>query len=164
MLGNHGHLAYRGHLQQGVGNRFKVNCLGVVLDGGLNGLRVAGVDRRDFKPPAGEKLVKQAEGAAVNLVTHDQVIAGLKDRQGGVDSGHPGGKGEGPLAPFQGRQLIFDRLAGRVPRARVIVGHRRPNFGVFKGCCLVNRRGHGAGTVVINGWPVHQLGIKFSHG
>jgi hypothetical protein len=94
---------------------------------------------------AREDLVEEPERAAVGVVRHDDVVAGLQHRGNRADGRHARREGEARLAGFDGREVAFERHARRILRAAVLVALVLAELFLHVGRRLVDRSDDGAG-------------------
>ena len=83
--------------------------------------RLRGVDIGKAQAELAADALEQAEGAAVGVVAHQHVIAGLEPRQDGVDRCHARGEREARHAGFDGGDVALEGHPRRVVRAAVLV-------------------------------------------
>ena len=67
------------HVGVGVAQRLGVEQLGVVLDGGFDGVQVGRVDERGGKPLLGQRVLEQVQRSAVQVGGGHDVVAGGGD-------------------------------------------------------------------------------------
>ena len=92
-----------------------------------------------------QHLVEQPEGAAVDVLRDDDVVAGLEHRGDRADRRHARGKREPRLAALDRRDVALEREARRILRARVLVALVHAELVLHVGRCLIDRRDDGAG-------------------
>ena len=67
------------HVGVGVAKRLGVEQLGVILDGGFDGVQVGRVDERGGKPLLGQRVLEQVQRSAVQVGGGHDVVAGGGD-------------------------------------------------------------------------------------
>ena len=67
------------HVGVGVAQRLGVEQLGVVLDGGFDGVQVGRVDERGGKPLLGQRVLEQVQRSTVQVGGGHDVVAGGGD-------------------------------------------------------------------------------------
>ena len=110
------------HVGVGVAERFRVEKLGVVLDGGFDGVKVGRVHERGGKPLFGKGVLEQVERAAVKVGGGDDVVAHRGDilhRDG--DGGRSGGDAERPDAALKCGDALLENGNGGVGQAGIDV-------------------------------------------
>ena len=110
------------HVGVGVAECFRVEELGVVLDGGFDGVKVGGVHERGGKPLLGKGVLEQIERAAVKVGGGDDVVADRGDvlhRDG--DGGRSGGDAERSDAALKRGDALFKDGNGGVGQAGIDV-------------------------------------------
>ena len=130
---------------------------------GLQGGVIPGIDRFDHKPPTGEELIELRVRSTVDIVTHDDTVAGLEGAEHRMDRSQTGGERKTTLSPFKLGDLPLQEIARGVAAARVIVtGHR---VDPLKGICrrIVDRRVHCSGVIVVNRQSMNELSIESGH-
>ena len=144
------------HVGVGVAQRFGVQQLRVVLDGGLNGVQVGGVDERGGKALISQCVLEQVQRAAVQVRGGHDVVAGRGDvLHGDGDGSRTGGNAQGPNAALKRGNALFEDADGGVGQAAVdVAGLGQAEAAGSGGGVLehVGRRQvdrHGAG---ISGW------------
>lgn len=90
-------------------------CDGLLEDGGLGGIDVDGVDAA-----VGGEEAEQPVGAAVDVVTCDDALAGAHGAGDDVEAGHARGDGKGVLAPLDVVEVRLEDGARGVAGARVV--------------------------------------------
>ncbi len=149
------------HAEGWVRDRLDNDHAGVGAQGRLHRGKVGGVGERGFHAHRGEVFAHEAEGAAIELVAAEDVVAGLeRAEEGGADGGHAGA-GDGALVVKEvggafepgdlGREDIgvgvafagvgITRAAGVLRVERVRIG-RGVDDGGLQGC---DDRGRGGG-------------------
>ena len=110
------------HVGVGVAQRLGVQQLGVVLDGGLDGIQVGGVDERGGKALVGERVLEQVQRAAVQVGGGHDMVAGSGDvLHGDGDGGRTGRHAQGPDAALERGNALFEGADGGVGQAAVDV-------------------------------------------
>ena len=110
------------HVGVGVAQRLGVEQLGVVLDGGLDGVQVGGVDERGGKALVGERVLEQVQRAAVQVGGGHDVVTGGGDvlhRDG--DGGRTGCHAQRSDAAFKCGNALFEDADRGVGQAAVDV-------------------------------------------
>jgi hypothetical protein len=74
-----------GHVVLRVADRLDVHGLGLVVDGGGDGVGVVAVDEADVDAEAGKRHLELVVGAAVQVAGGDDVVAGLGERGDGEE-------------------------------------------------------------------------------
>ena len=77
------------------------------------------------------------------------MIAGAEDRQHAVDGRHSAGKRDPVSRALERSQIVFERAPRRMIGARVAVTLVQSRLDLPECRCLINRKGDGAGGVVI---------------
>ncbi|CDZ89285.1 hypothetical protein RHRU231_470133 [Rhodococcus ruber] len=154
----------------GVGDGFAVEGAGGGADGGAPLVEVVGVvDEGDLDAEAGQGVVQQVVGAAVEVGAGDEVVAGGGEVEDGVGlGGLAGGEEQGGDAALEGGDALFDRVLGGVHDAGVDVagfGEAEQGggvVGVVEGVAggLVDRQGAGAGVAAGGLSCVDLLGLE----
>ena len=106
--------------------------------------RLRGVDVGEVEPELAADALEQPERAAVGVVAHHHVVAGLEPGEDSVDGGHARGEGEAGHAGFDGREVALERHSRRILRAAVLVALVLAQALLDVGGGLVNRRDDGA--------------------
>ena len=105
-----------------VAEGLEVDELGVLLDGVLELLRVLGGDEGGGDAVARQGVAQQVEGAAVDVLGGDDMIAGLGDVAHGVfDGGGAGSDGQTGGATFKGGDAVLEDALGGVGQTAVDV-------------------------------------------
>ena len=94
---------------------------------------------------ARQHLVEEAERAAVGVLRDDDVVAGLEHRADRGDRRHAGREGEPGLAALDRRDVLLEREARRILRARVLVALVHAQLVLDVGGCLIDGRDDRAG-------------------
>ena len=87
----------------------------------LDVVEVRRVDVRERQLIAAQDLVEEPERAAVGVVGHDDVVAGLQHRGNGADGRHARRKRESFLARLDGGEVSLERHPRRVLRPGVFI-------------------------------------------
>src|SRR5438067_6040591 len=132
-------------LQHRIGGRLHPEQLLVRPERALHRAGVGHVDVGLLDPETLEYLVGEPEGPAVEIVAEHDVIARGEQMQDGIRSRQSAGEGEGVLAVLQPRQAALQRIARRVPRARVLEPFVLARTRLRVRRSQVYRRHHGAG-------------------
>ena len=104
----------------------EVDELGVLLDGVLKLLRILGGDEGGGDAVTRQGVTQQVEGATVDVLGGDDVIAGLGDVAHRVfDRGCAGCDGQACGAAFEGCDAVFEHTLGGVGQAAVDVARVR---------------------------------------
>ena len=105
------------HVGVRVAKRLGVEQLGVVLDGGLDGVQIGRVDERGGKPLLGQRVFEQVQRAAVQVGGGHDMVAGRGDvLHGDGDGGRTGRHAKGSdTALERGNSLLegADRGVGQ---------------------------------------------------
>ena len=161
-------------LQQRIGKNFEIHGLrrttmcgplgGVPGNSGIKRFVVGGVHFLDDDAPTLEIFMEQRVGATINVLANDDAVARLEDRQYRVDRGQTGTERKTARAVLKLRDLLLQKLAGRIAAARVIpTGHGFNRFESISGR-VVDRRVHGSGVVVVDRQSVDKLSVESGHG
>ena len=128
-----------------VGRRLEVDHPGVAGDRPAEVLRVAHVDEARRHPELGEPRADEGEGAAVEGLVDDDLVALAQERpQHRADRAHAGGERQRRLGAFEAGEAPLEEIEGRVADAAVEVPrglaaeHRRALLGAVEG----EGRGH----------------------
>ena len=109
-------------LQRRVGRRFQIDGLRVRAQGLLHGVQIGHVDEGHVDAVAGQAVVHEGEGAAVQRFAGYEVAALLqKGPQGRGNSAHARAGGHAGFRAFQQGDFFFGDGAGRVSQAAVNV-------------------------------------------
>ena len=131
----------------------EVDELGVLLDGVLELLRILGGDEGGGDAVTRQGVTQQVEGATVDVLGGDDVIAGLGDVAHRVfDRGCAGCDGQTCGAAFEGCNAVFEHALGGVGQAAVDVAWIRQSE---TGLGVVKIMEHVAGGLVDR----HRAGI-----
>ena len=104
-----------------VGGGLQPDELRVLPEGGLDGSDVGGVDHRVVDAPGPEGLVDEPPGAAVGVVTEDEVVTGAQQNaQDDVGGGHAGGECATVLGSLEGGDGLLQGGDGGVAAAGVL--------------------------------------------
>ena len=105
-----------------VAQRFKINGLGVVLDGVLHLRQVVRVDKGGGDAVLGQRVCKQVIAAAVDGFLGDNVIAGLGQSFNGIgDGSSAGGQSQGRNAALKSCNAFFQDVLRGVGQTAVDV-------------------------------------------
>ena len=132
-------------LQHRIGGRLHPEQLRVRPEGALHRAGVGHVDVGLFDSEPLEHLVGEPEGSAVEIVAEHDVIARGEQMQDRIRRRQSAGEGEGVLAVLQRRQAALQRIARRIPRARVLEALVLARTRLRVRRSQVHRRHHGAG-------------------
>ena len=137
---------------------------GVPGNSGIKRFVVGGVHFLDDDAPTLEILMEQRVSATINVLADDDTVARLEDRQHRVNRGQTGAERKTARAVLKLRDLLLQKLAGRIAAARVIpTGHGLNRFESISGR-VVDRRVHSSGVVVVDRQSVNKLSVESSHG
>ena len=81
--------------------------------------QVAQVDERRLDPVVVHNPCEHAVDAAIAVVRDDDVVALLEEGEGRRDRAHAARERKSVLCPFEGREAVLERVAGRVRPTRV---------------------------------------------
>ena len=131
-----------------VGGRLEEEHLRRRTHGRFDGAGVRRIDVAEVELVFAEDLLEQAVGAAVGVVGHHHVVAGLEQGHDGAFGRHARGEREARRSAFDGGHIGFERRPRRVLRARVLVPLVLPERLLHVGGRLINRDGDRAGRGV----------------
>ncbi|MNT09296.1 hypothetical protein D3C72_1440740 [compost metagenome] len=98
-----------------VGRRFAIHHAGPGADRRRQTLRAGQVYVSDFHTVARQSVMKITEGAAVNRLVNDQLVARIEQcPAAGGNRAHTGGKRHRSFAPLQIGYPLFQQVEGRV--------------------------------------------------
>ena len=110
------------HVGVGVAQRLGVQQLGVVLDGGLDGVQVGRVDERGGKSLLGQRVLEQVQRSAVQVGGGHDVVAGGGDvLHGDGDGGGTGRHAQGTHAALECGNAFLEGADRGVGQAAVDV-------------------------------------------
>src|SRR5919199_1615102 len=135
-------------LEQRVGRAFKPDQFRALLERGLDVVRARSIHKCETQPGPLEHAMEQSERAAVHIVRGDDVVARLEQMQQRVFGGHATGKGQPEAATVERGEAGFERRAGWIGRARVVVALVDADFGLRVRAGLVDRHDDRAGSRV----------------
>ena len=169
-VGHRGDGAYVVHLEQWIGQGFKVDGLGrrdavraVAFDGGLQCCNVLSVDGLDDDSPASEELIELGIRSAINIVTDHDAVTGLENAQYRMNRRQPRGERKTTRSLLELSDLLFQEVACGIAAACIVItGHR---VDPLESICrrVVDRRVHGSGVVVSNRQSVDELSVEPGH-
>ena len=115
VLAQCGHLGDRKDRQFRVGQGFGIEGAGFVIHRPPEIIRIGGVDKADFDALLTQCVGEEIPGAAIEVGRADDVVTGLGDVLNGQGRGGLPGRHRQTGGPaFQGRQALFENIAGRV--------------------------------------------------
>ena len=104
------------HVVAGVRERFGEERLGPRRDGGAPRGEVVGVDEGPLDAQTREVVEEEAAGALVDVLGHDDVVAGIQEsEERDRDRRLPAGDEDRLVASLEGREALLNRLHRRVP-------------------------------------------------
>ena len=110
------------HVGVRVAKRLGVEQLGVVLDGGLDGVQIGRVDERGGKPLLGQRVLEQVQRAAVQVGGGHDMVAGRGDvLHGDGDGGRTGRHAQGSDAALERGNALLEGADRGVGQAAVDV-------------------------------------------
>ena len=154
LVGNCGDGLEVGQVGVRIAEGLEVDELGVLLDGVLELLRILGGDEGGGDAVTRQGVTQQVEGATVDVLGGDDVIAGLGDVAHRVfHGGCTGGDGKACGTTFKSGDTVFEHALGRVGQTAVDVarvGKAESGLSVIEvvedvGGGLVDRHGAGIG-------------------
>ena len=96
--------------------------LGVLIDGGLEGLEVSEVNELDLDPEARELVAHEGVSASVDTSGRDEDVSRIQDGpHDGADGAHAGCGRDRGLGLLKERQALLEDLVRRVGQTRVYV-------------------------------------------
>ena len=108
----------------GVADRFGKNCLGVLVDGLSDVLRVAAVDKLDVDPHALQGVVEHVVSPAIEILGRDDIVAGLgKVKDSKIDCCRSRCHHQCTDAAIKLSQTFFKNIGGRVHQTGIDVAH-----------------------------------------
>ncbi len=110
-----------GDAHQRIGRRLDEHGDGPIAHGGAHGFGISRVDVAEAEAQVAQEAIEEAEGAAVDVLSADDVIAGLEQLHERVDTGGAAGEGEAVRGALEGGDVPLQRLTSGVPAARVLV-------------------------------------------
>ena len=152
-----GHGADVGDIACRVADGLAEDRLGALIDQGRHARDVVGGGEADLDAELRQGVGEEVIGAAIEGRSGDDVVAALANGEEGVGHRrHARGQGQAADAALQGRQPLFQHVAGGIHDAGVDVARHfeveqvRPVLGVIEGVGggLVNRGGDGVGSRV----------------
>ena len=137
-----------GDAEHRVRRRLHEQHLGVGLEGGGGGVEVRRIDIAEVEPALAQHPLEEPVGAAVGVVGHHHVVAGLQQRHHGPRGGQARRERERRLAALHGGDVALERRARGVVRAPVLVALVNPEAVLHVGRGLIDRGDNGAGRRV----------------
>ena len=146
------------NFQSGVAGGLQIDDLGLLGQSGFHGSEIGEVHELHADAELGHAMVQQSEGAAIQCVAGNDLVAALNGApQSGGDSAHAGSGSQSSLAAFESRQLLLDLGQRGVGQTRVDValfltgeaGAALLHGIKLEGRGLINRGTQCADTVVV---------------
>ena len=131
--------------QQRVGGRLQPDQARRGAQGAGHGGRVRRVDVVDLHPKARQQTVKEAGGAAIQVVVRHDMVAALQQVGDGRFGAHARAEGQPVVAALQRRHALLQRGPRGVAGARVFVALVLPHALLGEGRGLVDWHRDGAG-------------------
>jgi hypothetical protein len=133
-------------LQHGIGRSLQPDHPGLRPQRPLQGARLLQLGEGEIQPGrALAHAAEQAEGAAVQVVTGNDMIAAVQQFEQGRGGGHAGSEREAANPPLQVGDAFFVSVPCRVVAARVLPSLVLPGTALHVGRTRVDRRHDGAG-------------------
>ena len=159
-----------------IGRGLEVDDPGLLRDDGRQGFGPGHVDLLHRHAEPGQAIAQESEGAAIQGLVGDHLIAGAQETpQGGGDRAHSGGRGDRRLGAFQAGEATLQKVRRGVGDARVempLAGpgeHLAARFGALEGegRGQVQRRGQRAvlvgGVIARVDRPRGKAGLVIAH-
>jgi hypothetical protein len=108
-------------------------------------VEVRRIDPGEANPEARKHMGEEAVGSPVEVVAHDDVVAGGEQLREPADRRHARGVGHAEAAAFEGGQAIFEGVAGGIAAARVFPTLVLADGRLGVGGGLMDRNDGGAG-------------------
>jgi hypothetical protein len=123
-----------------IGRRFEIDDTSLCRDHRGQVGRIGHVDMGDGDAEPGEPVAHEGEGAAIQRLVDDDLVArGQQRPQGSGDRAHAGSQRQPGLGAFQHRNALFQQVKRRVRNARIDVSrplackHLAAGFGAVEG-------------------------------